>query len=154
MDHEANFLLQIRGTKAISVWDPTDRAVVAERELEAFHGAWSLDETILRDELEPRARVIDAAPGTGVFMPFTAPHAVRNGPEISVTLSVTFITNRMRREQALFSANHRLRKLGISPRAVGSSRVHDAAKLGVFGALDGARGLLRGGMKSGQGARY
>src|SRR5262249_6795970 len=129
MDHEANFLVQIRGTKTINVWDPKDRSVVGERELETFHGTWSLDDTKWRDEFQAKAHVFQAAPGTGVFMPFTSPHTVQNGPDVSITLSLTFLTDRSVREQMLFAANHKLRKLGVSPRPVGSSRLRDEAKL-------------------------
>ncbi len=127
MDHEANFLLQVQGSKTISVWDPRDRSVVGETELEAFHAKWSLDNTIWRESIEPKARKIEARPGMGVYMPFTAPHAVKNGPEVSVTLSVTFITRRMETEQKAFAANHWLRAKGLPTRPVGQSPRRDRA---------------------------
>jgi len=115
MDHEANFPVQIRGTKTINVWDPEDRSVVGERELETFHGTWSLEDTKWRDEFQAKAHVFQAAPGTGVFMPFTSPHTVQNGPDVSITLSLTFLTDRSVREQMLFAANHKLRNSAFRP---------------------------------------
>ena len=143
MDHEANFLLQIRGRKTINVWDPKDRSVVGEQELETFHGAWSLDDTKWRDEFQAKAHVFDAKPGDGVFMPFTAPHTVQNGDDISVTLSLTFITEHTEREALLFSANRSLRKLGYSPRPVGTSSLREEAKFRAFAAYTKARDLVK-----------
>ena len=37
MDHEHNFILQIRGAKRLYTWDPFDRVVVSERAQELFH---------------------------------------------------------------------------------------------------------------------
>jgi hypothetical protein len=141
MDHETNFLLQIRGSKRISVWDPQDRGVLSTEQLEAFHANWSLAETSWREELETKAHVTEARPGSGVFMPYTAPHAVKNGPDISITLSITFLTERNQREQDLFAANYRLRRLGLRPRPIGVSPVLDEAKLHALHALQNARGL-------------
>lgn len=139
MDHETNFLLQIRGSKQVSVWDPRDRSVLAEDELEYFHAAWSLSRTRWREELLPKARVFHAQPGDGVFMPFTAPHCVKNGAAVSITLSLTFLTERNRRESAAFTANHRLRRLGVKPAPVGKHPRLDSAKVGAFAAWAGAR---------------
>lgn len=139
MDHETNFLLQIRGAKSVSVWDPRDRSVLAEEELEHFHGAWSLSRTQYRDSLSAKARVFEANPNTGVFMPFTAPHAVKNGPEVSITLSLTFLTDDNRRESAAFAANNRLRQMGMSPPPVGRHPWLDYAKGRGYGAWSEAR---------------
>jgi Cupin-like domain len=141
MDHESNFLLQIKGRKTINVWNPKDRTILDEKQLETFHGAWSLNDTVWRDEFQAKANVFDATPGTGVFMPFTAPHTVQNGDAVSITLSLTFLTSRSKREQELFAANHKLRKLGLAPRPVGTSRLVDEAKLQAFHAWTGARKL-------------
>jgi hypothetical protein len=127
MDHEANFLMQVQGRKTISVWNPRDRSVVGETELEGFHANWSLDQTIWRESFEAKAHRIEAGPGMGVYMPFTAPHAVKNGPEVSVTFSMTFTTRRMRTEQRAFAANHWLRAHGMPTWPVGHSRVRDRA---------------------------
>ncbi len=145
MDHEANFLVQIRGSKTINVWDPTDRSVVGELELETFHGEWSLEATKWKDEFQGKAHTFQAAPGTGVFMPFTAPHTVYNGPDVSITLSLTFLTDRTVRERELFSANHKLRKIGMSPKPVGSSPLRDEAKLKALHAWTSAKSLLKRG---------
>ncbi len=40
LDPEHNFLLQIRGTKSVSMWDREDRFVLPEAELEKFYAAF------------------------------------------------------------------------------------------------------------------
>lgn len=155
MDHETNFLMQVRGSKTISVWDPQDRSVVSEKEMEKFHALWSLDDTHWREELEPRAVKIEARPGDGVFMPYTAPHAVKNHGEVSITLSVTFQTSRTKREQMAFAANYRLRRLGLSPSAVGKSVERDRIKATGLDLYTRGRALLNGKTdKSKSSARY
>src|SRR5215813_3710147 len=37
MDHEHNFIMQIRGTKRLYTWEPFDRETVSERGQELFH---------------------------------------------------------------------------------------------------------------------
>ena len=86
-------------------------------------------------------------------MPFTAPHAVYNGPDVSITLSLTFLTDRTIRERELFAANHKLRKLGMSPKPVGSSPLREEAKLKALHAWTSAKSLLRRG-PAGSGRSY
>jgi Cupin-like domain len=142
MDHEQNFLLQVRGSKIINVWDPRDRTVVGERELESFHATYSLKETRYRDEFQPKARVFHAKAGDGAYMPYTAPHWVTNGPEVSVTFSCTFVTPRAQRESQAFAANYRLRRMGLSPKPVGDSPLRDSIKGQALRAWTTTRGLI------------
>lgn len=142
MDHEQNFLLQVRGSKIINVWDPRDRSVVGEQELESFHATYTLKETKYRDEFQPKARVFHARSGEGAYMPYTAPHWVTNGPEVSVTFSCTFVTPQAQREGQAFAANHGLRKMGISPAPVGASPARDALKSRALRAWKTTRGLI------------
>jgi Cupin-like domain len=139
MDHEQNFLLQIRGSKIINVWDPRDRTVVSENELESFHATYSLKETKYREEFQPKARVFHAKSGEGAYMPYTAPHWVTNGPEVSVTFSCTFVTAKAQREGQAFAANHKLRQMGMSPKPVGSSPIRDSLKGQVLRAWKSTR---------------
>jgi Cupin-like domain len=143
MDHETNFLLQIHGSKTISVWDPADRSVVSEQELELFHALWSLDHSRFRPEIEPRAVHVEAAPAGGVFMPYTAPHAVKTHHEYSITLSITFQTKRTQIEQKAFAIHHRLRRLGAHPGPVGVSAARDSLAAKCFDLYARSRELVR-----------
>jgi hypothetical protein len=128
IDHEHNFILQIRGTKTLHVWDPFDRVVVSEEAQERFHDAHSRETIAYRDEFLSRAQTFALEPGLGGYMPSTAPHLVKNGPEVSITVSFTYYTDSTRARELLYRGNARLRRLGLSPRPVGASPSRDAAK--------------------------
>jgi hypothetical protein len=74
IDHEYNFLLQIRGTKHMSIFD---RSVLSEQEIERFyrgeHRNLVFDEARAAD-----ARTFELRPGAGVHVPVNAPHYVNN----------------------------------------------------------------------------
>lgn len=126
MDHEHNFILQIRGSKRIYVWDPLDRAVVDERGVELFHARLSRERVTWSEELRARARVFDVQPGMGAYMPSTSPHMVENGPGPSVTASFTYYTDATRHRARLYRGTYHLRRLGLHPRPVGASPARDA----------------------------
>src|SRR5262249_40893145 len=125
IDHEHNFILQIRGTKKLHTWDPFDRSIVTERAQELFHSSHSRELIVWRDEFLGKARVFDLVPGLGGYMPSTTPHMVENGPEVSITMSFTYYTDATRRRELLYRTNVALRRLGLSPRPIGASPARD-----------------------------
>jgi hypothetical protein len=143
IDHEHNFILQIRGRKRLYTWDPFDRVVVGEEALERFHDAHSRELVRWDESFRARARVFDLEPGLGGYMPSTSAHLVENGPEPSVTVSFTYYTDATRRRELLYRGNARLRRLGLAPAPVGSARWRDAAKLATLGAFATAKSALR-----------
>jgi len=142
MDHEHNFILQVRGTKTINVWDPLDREVVTERSLELFHHDYSRELVVYQEEFQARAHVFDVKPGMGAYMPLTSPHLVKNGPDVSITVSFTYYTSETRRREMLHKVNHRLRSIGLQPRPVGSRPVVDSAKYHLVSRFDQAKRIL------------
>jgi hypothetical protein len=143
MDHEHNFIMQIRGTKRLYTWDPFDRVVVSERAQEQFHDAHSRELMVWSDDWRARARVFDLVPGQGGYMPSTAPHMVENGPEPSITISFTYYTDSTRRRELLYRGNAGLRRLGLAPKPVGTSVPRDRAKLAVLSSFTSAKNLVR-----------
>ncbi|HTU35032.1 MAG TPA: cupin-like domain-containing protein, partial [Candidatus Acidoferrum sp.] len=89
IDRECNFLLQIRGTKTIHVFDREDRDVLPETEIERF---WSVDHNaaLYKPHLQSRAMSYRLKPGNGVHIPVNCPHWVQNDDNVSVSLSVNF----------------------------------------------------------------
>jgi hypothetical protein len=143
MDHEHNFILQIRGTKRLYTWDPFDRVVVSERAQELFHDAHSRELVTWSEDWRSRARVIDLEPGLGGYMPSTAPHMVENGSEPSITISFTYYTDSTRRRELIYRGNARLRRLGIEPAPVGTSPGRDRIKHAVLSGYTLARNRVR-----------
>ncbi|MEP6859769.1 MAG: cupin-like domain-containing protein [Deltaproteobacteria bacterium] len=143
MDHEHNFIMQIRGTKRLYTWDPFDRTVVSERAQELFHDKHSRELVTWSEDWRARARVLDLVPGQGGYMPSTTPHMVENGPEPSITISFTYYTDSTRRRELLYRGNAGLRRLGIDPKPVGSSGTRDRAKIAVLSGFTSAKNLVR-----------
>jgi hypothetical protein len=143
IDHEHNFILQIRGRKRLYTWDPFDRVVVSERGQELFHDQHSRAGVVWDEAFRARARIFDLAPGMGGYMPSTSPHMVENGDEPSVTVSFTYYTDATRRREMLYRGNARLRRMGLAPAAVGSAPIRDAVKAGLLGSYSWARALTR-----------
>ena len=80
MDHESNFLFQIGGEKEVNLFDPADRSVLSEREIETFY-IGELNALRYRDEIQSKAMVYQLKPGQAVHHPPMAPHWVRNGSD-------------------------------------------------------------------------
>lgn len=136
VDHEVNFLLQLRGCKTISVFDAGDRQVLTERELEQyFCGTGLLRNLRLRQQYQHRARVFDLREGMALHIPSTAPHWVRNGAETSVSLSVSFKTRASLRRADVYRMNALLRRLGFEPASCSSSTARDFLKLAAYRTL-------------------
>jgi hypothetical protein len=143
MDHEHNFILQIRGTKRLWTWDPFDREVVSERGQELFHDQHSRELVTWSESHRPRARVFELEPGLGGYMPSTTPHLVENGDSPSVTISFTYYTDSTRQRELVYRGNARLRRLGIQPKPVGASPGRDRVKAAVLSSYTTARNLVR-----------
>jgi hypothetical protein len=94
-------------------------------------------------EHEKHATVFHAEPNTGAYMPTTAPHWVKNGDNVSVTMSFTYFSRETVRRAQLHRANHKLRKLGITPASVGTNRLVDDVKLGLVHTLQAGKRILR-----------
>jgi cupin superfamily protein len=122
-DPEHNFLLQVRGTKRMHVGrfpDPETEQLALEDALGGGHR---------NVEWEPVDPVVfDLEPGDGVYVYPHAPHWVKNGEAVSVSLSITFATAALERSKRVHSLNARLRRLGISPRPPGQRPQVDRAK--------------------------
>ncbi|HEY0232449.1 MAG TPA: hypothetical protein VGC55_14465, partial [Dokdonella sp.] len=133
-DFEYNFLLQVRGTKSIAVFDGDDRELLSEasRERIICGGQRNLP---YRDAFIEKARIFPLGPGDGVHVPLSSPHWVRVGDEFSISLSITFQSRRSAAILAAHRVNARLRALGLTPTEVGRSPSMDAFKFTAYRAL-------------------
>lgn len=134
-DPEHNFLLQIRGTKTVSMWDRDDRFVLSETEREKFYAAFVHRNLPWREVFQTTAWQVPLEPGQGLHFPVAVPHWVRNGPEVSISFSITFRSASSQARELIYRANANLRKLGLSPRPPGESLLLDSTKRAAFSAL-------------------
>lgn len=131
-DQESTHYFHIKGKKTFWPWDPNDRSVVSQEENEYFHGVYGLSKTKYNDAYMEKASEYVIKPGDGIFFPYTAPHMVENGKEeFSISFSVTHMTDQDFATRRINKINQLLRKIGISPRDLGQSRLVDACKLAM-----------------------
>jgi hypothetical protein len=105
VDPEHNFLLQIRGTKDLHVARFAD---------------------------DRHARSFPMGPGAGTYLPSHAPHWVVNGPDVSISLSVTFHTEAVMRNKSLHAWNARARRRGLDPAPPGRHPRRDRVKYAAY----------------------
>jgi hypothetical protein len=144
MDPEHNFLMQIRGSKRIHMFDGRDRSILSEEELEQFYcgGHRNLQ---YRTNIERKAWTFELRPGFGLHFPVTAPHYVRNGPEVSVSFSITFRTPDQERRRVLHRCNAFLRRRGLRPVPAGTRPGNDAWKYLTYRVARSLHRLVGGG---------
>jgi hypothetical protein len=140
MDPEHNFLLQIHGSKTVTVFDGHDRSLLPIEQVEEFYAGATHRNMPFADAWALKGRQFELAPGQGLHIPVTFPHHVRVGPGYSVSFSITFRTPDLARRAALHRLNHRLRQRGLKPRPPGQSPWLDAVKLGAMHLLQRLRG--------------
>jgi hypothetical protein len=136
MDRECGFLLQVRGSKEINLFDQGDRDVVTESEVETF---WT---PTYRPHLQDRATAYQLAPGDGVHIPINTPHWIRNGDNVSVSVNINFICPETERGH-IYRANYLLRRLGLNPTPPFHSPLLDKIKVPLGGASMLARETYR-----------
>jgi hypothetical protein len=113
IDSENNFLLQLCGKKEINLFRPEDREVTTEEEVELFYSVDSNAATY-KPHLQHRAEALVMEPGIGVHIPLNAPHWLRNGDNISISVSINYHSYDSERA-AIYRTNHYLRRLGLKP---------------------------------------
>lgn len=129
IDPEHNFLLQLRGSKTMSIFDPFDRDVIAEEHIEnTYYGEHKHRNLIYKDEFQSREDSLVLQPGDAIHVPIHAPHWVKNGPEVSISFSITFRSDQSQKNVRIHTLNGRLRGMGVSPKGLGKSALVDNSK--------------------------
>lgn len=131
VDPEHNFLLQIRGSKTVAIFDPKDSYVATDEDIERglYGGVRNLT---YKPDFDSHAKLFELTPGKGAHFPVAAPHWVKNGPEVSVSFSITFRSLESERAEALRHFNMALRKRGMTPSPLGSVPWKDSTKYFLF----------------------
>jgi hypothetical protein len=133
LDGEANFLAQVQGKKLVYLYNAKDPEILTEEELERY---WTgnLPAPRWHEELAEGQWRFPVEPGIGVFNPATFPHWVKNGDNVSVSVSINF--KRVRNDAiGAYRVNYYARKMGMRPKAPGESPAVDHLKSLAFGKL-------------------
>lgn len=142
LDPEHNVLLQIRGSKTMMVV-PGDESVVPAEKHEAYHVGGHRN-VPWRDDFEARGYRFDLVPGDAVHVPLMWPHWVKNGPEPSISFSITWKTQWIYQEADARGMNHILRQLGVRPASPAPFPRRNPAKAYAYRAIRKARSIGKG----------
>lgn len=113
-DPEHNILLQVRGSKVMTQFPAGDAHYAPDQVHETYHTGGGR-ELSWRDELLAGGTEFPLGPGDALYVPVMAPHFVRNGPEPSVSLSITWRSEWSFAEADARAFNGLLRRIGLSP---------------------------------------
>ncbi len=115
-DPEHNILLQVRGSKVLTQFPAGNTSYAPDEVHETYHtgGARELG---WRGEMAAGGTAFALSSGEALFIPVMAPHHVRNGPDVSVSLSITWRSKWSYAEADARAFNAVLRRVGLCPRA-------------------------------------
>ena len=127
MDPEHNILLQIMGEKVMTVFPAGDQELVPAVQSEAFHAGGHRNLN-WRDDFRGRGTAVKLLPGDAIHVPVKAPHFVENGAGVSISLSVTWRSERSVAESELHGLNALLRRRGLPVGRIGAAPERQGAR--------------------------
>jgi hypothetical protein len=128
-DIEHSLLMQVSGKKTVSIgrWENDEaRRHEVDRYWDGSHGRI--------ESLPPEVATYTMTPGRAVYIPPGTPHWVHNGPDISLSVTLTYFTAATVRENRIEDFNAHLRRRHLKPREPGRSAAVDTAKVCALGA--------------------
>ena len=129
-DIEHSLLMQVSGKKTVSIgrWESdAARRHEVDRYWDGSHGRI--------ENLPPEVAAYTMTPGRAVYIPPGTPHWVHNGPDISLSVTLTYFTAATVRENRIEDFNSHLRRRHMNPREPGHSATTDMAKVCGMGVL-------------------
>ncbi|WP_370033139.1 transcriptional regulator [Qipengyuania mesophila] len=126
-DPEHNILLQLKGSKVMTQFPAGDARYAPDEVHESYH-LGGPRELPWNDAFLAEGTPFAIGPGEAVFVPVMAPHFVRNGPESSISLSITWRSEWSYAEAGARCFNGTVRKFGLAPRPPGRWPARNQAK--------------------------
>lgn len=117
-DPEHNILLQLRGEKWMTVFPAGDERFAPAEIHETYHLGGSRN-LVWKDKFLHDGAKQHLTPGKAIFVPVMAPHFVQNGPEPSISLSITWRSDWSFAEADAHAFNRILRRWGLQPKPPG-----------------------------------
>jgi cupin superfamily protein len=128
-DIEHSLLMQVSGCKTVSIGHWKSDAARRHEFNRYWDGSHGRIETLQPEEAE-----YVMTPGRAVYIPPGTPHWVHNGPDISLSVTLTYFTAATVRENRVEDFNAHLRRRHLNPREPGHSTAVDTAKSYAMGA--------------------
>jgi mannose-6-phosphate isomerase-like protein (cupin superfamily) len=142
IDPEHNILLHIRGSKTMMVVRG-DAEIVPHELHEAYHVGGHRN-VAWRDDYESRGEKFELAPGDALHVPLMWPHWVKNGPEPSISFSITWKSDWIYQEADVRGMNHLLRRFGVDPKPPAPFPRRNRGKALAYRAIRKARQRIGG----------
>lgn len=127
-DIEHSLLMQVSGSKTVSIGRFESDAARRHEFDRYWDGSHGRIET-----LPPEEAAYTMTPGRAVYIPPGTPHWVHNGPDISLSVTLTYFTAATVRENRIEDFNSHLRRRHMKPREPGRSTTVDTAKVCAMG---------------------
>jgi hypothetical protein len=140
LDPEHNVLLQIRGSKTMMIV-PGAADVVPDEKHEAYHLGGHRN-VPWQDDYAARGEAFELTPGDAVHVPLMWPHWVKNGPEPSISFSITWKSHWVYEEADTRGMNRLLRKWGMEPASPAPFPRRNTGKAYAFRAIRKAKSQL------------
>jgi hypothetical protein len=135
-DIEHSLLMQVSGCKTVSIGRYESDAVRRHEINRYWDGSHGRIETV-----PPEIAAYTVTPGQAVYIPPGTPHWVHNGPDISLSVTLTYFTAATVRENRIEDFNSYLRRRHLEPREPGRSTTVDTAKVCAMEVLANGRRL-------------
>lgn len=139
-DPEHNVLLQIQGRKLMTVFPAEDEDLLSAEAHEAFHLGRHHRNLPWQDRFAAKGIPFELTPGTALHVPVKRPHWVQNGPEPSISLSVTWRSEWSYAEADARAFNAVLRKAGLTPKSPALYPAQNRVKALAYRAIRRIRG--------------
>lgn len=133
-DPEHNLLLQIRGSKDMIIGDWPDKESEQE-EMERYYAGGHRNLASFPGE----SKTFHLEPSDGVYVPVHAPHVVQNGPDVSISFSITFYTDASQRMADVYVLNNHLKRARVPVRPPGERPRSDRIKSDIWRGVRGSR---------------
>ncbi len=117
-DPEHNILLQLVGSKTMTVFPAGEERFSPNTVHEAYHTGGAR-ELRWQDDFLSGGKPFALDPGDAIFVPVMAPHFVKNGPAVSISLSITWRSEWSFAEADAWAFNNWLRARGFEPKRPG-----------------------------------
>lgn len=117
-DPEHNILLQLRGSKVMTMFPAGNPRYAPDEVHETYHRGGKR-ELIWDDGLAGEGRAFALDPGDALYVPVMSPHFVNNGPGVSISLSITWRSDWSFAEADARALNGLLRQWGFTPKRPG-----------------------------------
>ena len=134
-DPEHNILMQVRGKKVLTVFPSDNARIVSPVAHELFHLGKHHRNLTWKDEFEALGDPVSLGAGDAIYVPVKSPHWVKNGAEVSISLSVTWRSEWSYQEADARAMNHHLRGAGLTPSSPKRWPQSNLAKSVAFRAL-------------------